>query len=85
VEIPPTRITEKIQQVKQIARQTGKLPDSIPGFASSSICPEFRWTYRALEKGDVDITLEKIPSWFMQNRKDLPIQFQLKNLCSINP
>lgn len=34
-------LTEKIQQVNQIARRTGQLPQQIPGFESSSICPEF--------------------------------------------
>jgi hypothetical protein len=73
-------LTEKLQQVKQIARQTGKLPQQIPGFESSAVCPELRWTYRPAGQGEAEIALEKTPVWLNQDGKGLPLQFKVQNL-----
>jgi hypothetical protein len=75
-------LTEKLQQVKQIARQTGKLPRQIPGFEPSSLCPELRWTYRLSGQGEAEIALEKNPSWLRQDSIGLPLQFKVRNLRS---
>jgi hypothetical protein len=74
--------TEKLQSLKQVVRETGKIPQVTPGFASSSICPESRWTHKASGKDKINVTLEKIPTWWKHDYKGLPIQFELKNPSS---
>lgn len=74
--------TEKLQFLKQVVRETGKIPKITPGFASSSICPESRWTHKPSGKDKINVTLEKIPTWWDHNHKGLPIQFELKNPSS---
>jgi hypothetical protein len=70
--------TEKVQALKQVVRETGNLPQSIPEFSASEICTDLRWTYQPMEKDTINVTLEKTPTWWKHDPEGLPIKFELE-------
>lgn len=58
--------TQKILQLKEVATQTGKYPQSLTGLETSSVCQDLRYTYRVSANGDeMNIAIANMPKWLM--------------------
>ncbi|GGA49594.1 hypothetical protein CYANOKiyG1_68790 [Okeania sp. KiyG1] len=62
--------TQKILQVKELAKKQGKWPDSIPNL-DSKFCPDRQYIYKVSEDGTMTISLDKQPEWVKD--RDLPL------------
>jgi hypothetical protein len=67
-------LTQKVQQLNQVVKATGSLPQTIPGFDNSELCPQLIWTYQPSGNGEVTVTLENPPVWITEFF--LPLRFQ---------
>ncbi len=63
-------LTEKVQQVKAVARKQEKFPDTIPGI-ETSMCEESRWNYQVNADGTATVSLENIPPALKLSRRDV--------------
>ena len=59
-------ITQKIMQVKELAKQQGKWPDSFPNL-DSKFCPDRQYVYQVSEDGTMTISLDKQPEWVKED------------------
>ncbi|NES77107.1 MULTISPECIES: hypothetical protein [Okeania] len=64
--------TQKILQVKELAKQQGKWPDSFPNL-DSKFCPNRLYIYQVSEDGTMTISLNKQPEWVKDT--DLPLTY----------
>ncbi|MGD1701272.1 hypothetical protein [Dapis sp. BLCC M229] len=64
--------TQKILQVKKLAKQQGKWPDSFPNL-DSKFCSDRQYIYQVTEDGTMTISLEKQPEWAKD--RDLPLTY----------
>ena len=64
--------TQKILQVKELAKQQGKWPDSFPNL-DSKFCPDRQYIYKVSEDGTMTISLDKPPEWVKD--RDLPLTY----------
>ncbi|NEN89206.1 MAG: hypothetical protein F6K48_09960, partial [Okeania sp. SIO3H1] len=64
--------TKKILQVKELAKQQGKWPDSFPNL-DSKFCPDRQYIYQVSEDGTMTISLDKQPEWAKD--RDLPLTY----------
>ncbi|NER03473.1 MAG: hypothetical protein F6K17_13065, partial [Okeania sp. SIO3C4] len=65
-------LTQKILQVKELAKQQGKWPDSFPNL-DSKFCPDRQYVYQVSEDGTMTISLDKQPEWAKD--RDLPLTY----------
>lgn len=64
--------TQKILQVKELARKQGKWPESVPNL-ESQFCPDRQYIYQVSEDGTMTISLDKQPEWAKE--RDLPLTY----------
>jgi hypothetical protein len=71
-------LSQKIQQVKELALRSDRPPETIPGIERSLICPELAWKYQKTSDGSMSISLENPPDWLNSKQGDLPIKYSFK-------
>ena len=64
--------TQKILQVKELAKKQGKWPDSFPNL-ESKFCSDRQYIYQVSEDGTMTISLDKQPEWAKD--RDLPLTY----------
>ncbi len=64
--------TQKILQVKELARKQGKWPESVSNL-ESQFCPGHQYIYQVSEDGTMTISLDKSPEWAKD--RDLPLTY----------
>jgi hypothetical protein len=71
-------LSQKIQQVKELALRSDRPPETIPGIERSPICPDLSWKYQKTSDGSMSISLENPPDWLNSKQGDLPIKYSFK-------
>jgi hypothetical protein len=64
--------TQKILQVKELAKKQGKWPESVPDL-ESQFCPDRQYIYQVSEDGTMTISLDQQPEWAKD--RDLPLTY----------
>ena len=75
-------LTDKILQVKELAKKEGKFPQSIPNL-ESSVCPGVNWVYQVKPDGSMSISLEQKSQWLVEKEKEpkaLPLNYDARLL-----